>query len=98
MYAVDISSLVGSGSEPVASTEAGSDAVENEVEETTIKGKTTFRDLLEWGPTEAEIEEIIGMPLGKPTHALRDFFIEQGVEFSAFKDELQDLIDTKQHE
>lgn len=66
-----------------------------ESEDTAIKGKTTFRDLMEWGLSESEIEEIIGMQSGLPTQALRDFCLDQGLEFSTYKDALQELIDQK---
>ncbi|MCF7914720.1 MAG: hypothetical protein K9L66_06115 [Spirochaetaceae bacterium] len=93
-YAVDISGRIGSDAAAVAA--AGAETADPEsAEDTTIKGKTTFRDLMNWGLTAAEIEELIGMPLGPPTQALRDYFIEQGVEFSEYKDKLQKLIDIK---
>lgn len=66
-----------------------------ESEDTAIKGKTTFRDLMEWGLSEAEIEGIIGMPFGPPTQALRNFFLDRGLEFSTYKDALQERIDQK---
>ena len=89
-YAVDISGRIGSDA---AATVA--EPVEN-AEDTSIKGKTTFRDLMSWGLAAADIEELIGMPLGPPSQALRDYFIEQEVEFSEYKDKLQKLIDAKQ--
>lgn len=52
-----------------------------------------YCDLMNWGLTAAEIEKIIGRPLGQPTQALRDYFIEKGIEFSEYKNELQSLID-----
>src|SRR6056297_347674 len=81
--------------EAVESLEAAESA-EEYAEDPTIKGKTTFRDLMDWGLTKAEIEEIIEMPIGPPTQALRDFFLEQGVEFSEYKEELQSRIDENQ--
>jgi len=54
-----------------------------------IKGKTTFKELMDWGLSEQEIEEIIGMPMGPPTQAVRDYFMEQGLEFSTVKEDLQ---------
>jgi len=81
--------------EAVESLEA-TESAEEYAEDPTIKGKTTFRDLMDWGLTKAEIEEIIEMPIGPPTQALRDFFLEQGVEFSEYKEELQSRIDENQ--
>ena len=104
-YSVDIS--VRLGSDAAATVAAAGEAAVGEgvgattdgaaeAEDTTIKGKTTFRDLINWGLSQAEIEEVIGMPLGPPTQALRDYFIEQEVEFSEYKDELQSRIDARQ--
>ncbi|HKK65496.1 MAG TPA: hypothetical protein VJ967_06545 [Clostridia bacterium] len=105
-YSVDISGRIGSdAAATVAASVAGSveatgessaGAVTGEAEDTTIKGKTTFRDLMNWGLSEAEIEKVIGMRLGPPTQGLRDYFIEQEVEFSEYKDELQSRIDARQ--
>ncbi len=44
---------------------------------------------MDWGLSEQEIEEIIGMPMGPPTQAVRDYFMEQGLEFSTVKEDLQ---------
>lgn len=66
---------------------------EEEKEEASLTGKTTFRDLLDWGLSQEEIEEVIGMEMGPPTQALRDFFMEQGLEFSSAKDALQKRLD-----
>ena len=85
-----------SAADLIAAAEAAAkEEAEAESEDTAIKGKTTFRDLMDWGLTAAEIEEIISMPLGPPTQALRDFFLEQGMEFSTYKDALQERIDQK---
>lgn len=89
---VDISGKIPESAE--AAVQAAEEAEEEE-SDTTIKGNTTFRDLVEWGLSREEIEEVIGMPPGEPTQAMRDFFMEQGVEFSTVKDELQRRVDEK---
>jgi hypothetical protein len=48
---------------------------------------------MDWGLSREEIEEIIGMPMGPPNQAMRDFLIEKGVEFSGYKDALQKVLD-----
>jgi hypothetical protein len=62
---------------------------------TFIKGNTTFGNLLEWGLTETEIEEVLGMPMATKTTVLKDFLAEKGIEFSTYKSELQALLDAK---
>ncbi len=65
-------------------------------EDTTIKGKTTFKELYDWGLTEAEVERVLGIPPAQPGTAIRDYLMEQGIEFSEIKTELQELVDRKQ--
>ena len=72
---------------------AGGDSAESE--EAEIKGKTTFKELMDWGLSEQEIEEIIGMPMGPATQAVRDYFMDQGLEFSTVKEEVQRRLDER---
>ncbi len=81
---------------PAEAVEGTAEVVEHATdEEMAIKGKTTFDDLLSWGLTKEEIEGILGMPMGTRATAIRDFVMEQGLEFSEYKDQLQQLLDAK---
>ncbi len=62
-------------------------------EETTIKGKTLFSDLLDWGLSGEQIEEAMGMVMGAPGDSVRDFCSENGIGFSTVKEPLQELLD-----
>ncbi len=73
-------------SEPVEHTDSAVD--------TTIKGKTTFNDLLDWGLRKAQIEEVLGKEMGKGTMAVKDFATAEGVEFSVYREALQEKIDS----
>jgi hypothetical protein len=64
-------------------------------EETLIKGNTTFRNLLDWGLTQQDIEQIIGIAMPQETSNLRDFLVQQGLEFSVYRQKLQQTLDTK---
>ena len=64
-------------------------------EERLVRGKTTFGELLDWGLSGAEIEEILGLPMGPRGSALRDYLQEAGLEFSTFKTALQERVDTR---
>jgi hypothetical protein len=64
-------------------------------EEFLIKGKTTFKELLDAGMTEGEIEEILGMPMGRTGEVVRDYLAEKGLEFSEYKVKLEALIKAK---
>jgi hypothetical protein len=63
-------------------------------EDRTIRGKTTFGELLEWGVTKEQIEAILAMPIGARGTAVRDYFIDKGLEFSTYKTQLQELVDS----
>lgn len=68
----------------------------DDVEETrVIKGKTTFRELIEWGLTKDEIEELIDHPIINIGESMRDFFGSKGLEFSKYKGRLQSILDEK---
>lgn len=64
-------------------------------EDTAIKGKTTFADLLDWGLSQEEIEGVLGRPMGSRAAAVRDYLMEAGLEFSEYKTALQELVDSK---
>lgn len=61
-------------------------------EETVIKGKTLFSDILDWGLSREQIENILGIPMGAPGESIRDYCNEQGIEFSTVKVPLQELL------
>ena len=68
---------------------------EAEEKEFAIKGKTTFLELLDFGITREEIEEILGMPMGRTGETVRDYVADKGLEFSEYKVKLEALINTK---
>jgi len=95
---VNLSTLAASASEDTAVEEgAGSDSqtaeqtdTHTESEAGEVKGKTTFGELLSWGVTKETIEEIMGLPIGKAGVTVRDYCIENNIEFSTVKDALQE--------
>lgn len=64
--------------------------------ETMIKGKTTFREVLDWGVSREDIEQVIGTQLPNPLVNIKDFCGENRLEFSTVKSELQQKIDNIQ--
>jgi hypothetical protein len=62
-------------------------------EDRTIKGKTTFNDLLEWGLSKENIEAALGMEMGARPLSIRDFCKEKEIEFSSAKAKLQSKVD-----
>jgi hypothetical protein len=70
--------------------------VETHVESTTervIKGNTTYADVISWGVGQAEIEAVVGVPLGSKTEKIRDHLLANNLEFSVVKAQLQTLVD-----
>jgi hypothetical protein len=62
--------------------------------DTTIKGKTTFADLLDWGVAEETIATVLGAPLPAARGmTVKDFCLEQGLEFGMIKAALQAEVD-----
>lgn len=47
----------------------------------TIKGKTTFGEILGWGVSQATIEQIIGGPLPATSQTAKDYCTEKGLSF-----------------
>lgn len=86
---VDLSTLSESAVEEQTDTHT-------ETESGVVKGKTTFGELLSWGVNEQTIEQILGLPIGKAGVTVRDYCIENDIEFSTVKDALQAAVDQAQ--
>jgi len=61
--------------------------------DSTVKGKTTFQELLDWGLAREEIETALGTSMGKPGVNVRDYCVEREIEFSGVKNVLQEMLD-----
>jgi len=55
----------------------------------TIKGKTTFGELLTWGVPQEIIEGIIGAPMPNAAITIKDFASANGLDFGTLKESLQ---------
>ena len=58
-----------------------------------IKGRTTFKEVLDWGLPREEIEAIIGEKLPATVMTIRDFVAEKGLDFGPIKEALQSKVD-----
>ena len=59
-----------------------------------VKGKTTFAELLEWGVTQAAIEQVMGMPMpDAPGMTVKDFCNANGLSFETVKAVMQVEVD-----
>ena len=66
----------------------------DEEDERVVKGKTTFKDLLNWGISQDDIRDVIGEEMPNHIIVVRDYCQEKGLAFSTVKDALQDKIDS----
>lgn len=64
-----------------------------EAEEGTLRGKTTFRELLDWGVTQERIEAVLGGQMPAPDTVIRDYATARGIEFATLREALQAEID-----
>jgi hypothetical protein len=60
----------------------------------TIKGKTTFAELLEWGLKAGTIEQVLGKPLPPaPGMTVKDFCSQNGLDFETIRPALKAELD-----
>ena len=62
-------------------------------EEYTVKGKTTFGELIAWGVPQEVIEQIIGTPMPDPAMTVKDYASANGLDFEVLKPALQAEVD-----
>lgn len=77
----------------VESTPAAKSTSSEESTEKLVKGKTTFREVLDWGVSQEVIEQIMGKPMPNPLTKIKDFCAEQGLDFETIKPALQAEVD-----
>ena len=80
--------------EPVVeSTPAPAEAPSTTTEEYTVKGKTTFGELITWGVPQSVIEQLIGNPMPDPAMTVKDYASANGLNFETLKPALQAEVD-----
>ena len=89
---VSLSASLSVQSETAAEESQAADQADSHTESEAgeVKGKTTFGELLAWGVSKDTIEEILGLPIGKAGTTVRDYCIENDIEFSTVKEALQE--------
>jgi len=60
-----------------------------------VRGNTTFAELQDWKLAKEEIEQVLGIPMGKLGLTVRDHCTANGIEFGEVKTALQALVDAK---
>ena len=66
---------------------------EAESTDRTLKGKTTFQEVLDWGVSQETIESILGGPMPNPLMKVKDHCLENGLNFEVIKPAIQVEID-----
>ncbi|PKL06270.1 MAG: hypothetical protein CVV53_05175 [Spirochaetae bacterium HGW-Spirochaetae-9] len=61
----------------------------------TVTGKTTFKELKDWGLSEEKIKSVTGGKIGPGDAAVKDWAAANGLTFSELKVKLQDLMTAK---
>jgi hypothetical protein len=64
-----------------------------QAEDGTVRGKTTFQELLDWGVPQERIEAVLGGPMPAPGVVIKDYVTAQGKEFATVRDALQAEVD-----
>jgi hypothetical protein len=62
-------------------------------EEYTIKGKTTFGELITWGVPQDAIEQLLGASMPDPAMSVKDYAAANGLSFETLKPALQAEVD-----
>jgi hypothetical protein len=58
-----------------------------------IKGKTTFKDLADWGVTKEMLRALLGDEGGVPEQTIKDYATASGKDFETLRTSLQKLLD-----
>ena len=66
---------------------------EAESTDRTLKGKTTFQEVLGWGVPRETLESILGAPLPNPLTTVKDYCTEKGLSFEEIRPAIQAEID-----
>ncbi len=74
-------------------TETTAEQAVSETADKTIKGSTTFEELLSWGVKAEDVENILNEKIADPGEIIKDYATRKGVEFIILKEPLQKLAD-----
>ena len=92
--AVDTTTVVAPVAEPVVElTPAPTETHTTTSEEYTVKGKTTFGELITWGVPQEVIEQLIGAPMPDPAVTVKDYASANGLNFETLKPAMQAEVD-----
>lgn len=91
-YSVEISALTKTASE--AEQKPSEEKIAEKTPSGIIKGSTTFKELLDWGVKQEDIEKIINDKMPNTAQIIKEYAGAKAIEFGVLKVELQKLVDT----
>ena len=92
-YTVIVGESVPAEEPTVETTPVPTKAPSTTSEDYTVKGKTTFGELISWGVPQDVIEGLINAPMPDPAMALKDYASANGLDFETLKPALQAEVD-----
>ena len=92
-YTVIVGESVPAEEPTVEATPVPTEAPSTTSEDYTVKGKTTFGELVSWGVPQDVIEGLINAPMPDPAMALKDYASANGLDFETLKPALQAEVD-----
>jgi hypothetical protein len=93
-HSVDVAPAPSEASAPeTGSAPAAAEATPAGTQETIVKGKTTFGELIGWGVPQEVIEQWIGAPMPDRAMTLKDYATANGLDFETLKTQLQAEVD-----
>jgi hypothetical protein len=92
-YTVNAAELAPAAEPAVGSFPILAEAPSTISEERTVKGKTTFGELIAWGVPQDAIEQLIGAPMPNPAMTMKDYASANSLDFETLKPALQAEVD-----
>ncbi|SHH76299.1 hypothetical protein [Clostridium grantii] len=74
------------------SPQSKDDYLENEENKEVVKGKTTVSEIISWGLSQEEIENILGVKVENVNLLVKDICTANGLQFSNIKNQLNDAL------
>lgn len=92
-YTVNVAELAPAAEPAVESSPIPADPPYTTSEQYTVKGKTTFGELITWSVPQETIEQLIGAPMPDPAMTMKDYASANGLDFETLKPALQAEVD-----
>ena len=92
-YTVNVAELAPAAEPAVEASPIPAEAPSTTSEQYSVKGKTTFGELITWGVPRDVLEQFIGAPMPDPAMTVKDYASANGLDFETLKPALQAEVD-----